>query len=147
MRRFYYVFFVEFRWIGTLILAITIRRTKILKSIAWRIALAVTAANFVLVSVLGGAELERYLLPVLPVFYIAVCVGVTYLPPWTGRLSAAALLAGLAASLFWNPPYPFPYENNFAMVDFVQLEELASHYAERFLPNKPIATAWPYTMA
>jgi hypothetical protein len=144
-RRFYYLFFAEFRWIGTLILAITIRRTNILKSAGWRVALAVSAATVFLVSVLGGAELERYLLPVLPVFYIAVSVGITYLRPWTGRIAAAALVAGLAASLFWNPPYPFPYENNFAMVDFVQLEELAAHYAERFLPDRTIATAWPYT--
>ncbi|MGC2657565.1 MAG: hypothetical protein WA324_06285 [Bryobacteraceae bacterium] len=144
-RRFYYLFFAEFRWIGTLVLAVTIRRTPILKSANWRIAGAVSAANFILVSVLGGAELERYLLPVLPVFYIAVSIGITYLRPWTGRVAAGALLAGLIVNLFWNPPYPFPYENNFAMVDFVQLEELASHYTERFLGNKIIATAWPYS--
>jgi hypothetical protein len=145
VRRIYYLFFAEFRWIGTLVLAFTLRRTNILKSAGWRVALAVSAANVVLVSALGGAELERYLLPVLPIFYIAVSVGVTHLQRWPGRVAAGALLAGLAVSLFWNPPYPFPYENNFAMVDFVQLEELAAHYVERFLPDKTTATAWPYS--
>lgn len=144
-RRFYYLFFAEFRWIGTLVLAIVIRRMTILRSASWRIALAVSAANFILVSVLGGAELERYLLPVIPIFYVAVSVAITYLRPWPGRITATALLVGLIVSLFWNPPYPFPYENNFAMVDFVQLEELSAHYVQRFLPNKTVATAWPYS--
>jgi hypothetical protein len=144
-RRVYYLFFAEFRWIGTMVLAAVMLRTKILKGAGWHVALTVAAANLILVSVLGGAELERYLLPVLPIFYIAVSVGITYLRPWPGRIAAAAVLAGLVVNLFWNPPYPFPYENNFAMVDFVQLEELAAHYVERFLPGKTTATAWPYT--
>ena len=144
-RRFYYLFFAEFRWIGTLVLVFTVRQTRILSDPKWRIALAVSAATFILVSVLGGAELERYLLPVLPIFYIAVSVGLTYLRPWVGRAAAAALLVGLSVNLFWNPPYPFPYENNFAMVDFVQLEELGAHYVDRFLPDQTIATAWPYS--
>ena len=34
----------------------------------WRVVIAVAVAHIVLVTLLGGAELERYLLPVLPLF-------------------------------------------------------------------------------
>jgi hypothetical protein len=124
------------------------RRAKLFGSEPWRIAIAVAAANLVLVSVLGGAELERYLLPVLPIFYIAVSVAFTYLKPrWVRVTATVALLAGLAVNLFWNPPYPFPYENNYAMVDFVRLQKTAAEFAERKLSQHTIATAWPYTAA
>jgi len=98
--------------------------------------------------VLGGAELERYLLPVLPVFYIGVGVGITYLHRrWMGIAAVAGIVIGQFVNLFWNPPYPFPYENNYAMVDFVRLQQLAANIAERSFANRRIATAWPYTAA
>lgn len=144
-RRLYYLFFAEFRWIGTLVLIMTARRASVFRNLSWRIAAALSAANILLVSVFGGAELERYLLPVLPIFYIAVSVALTYIPRWQRVTAAAALVTGLVASLFWNPPYPFPYENNYAMVDFVRLQEAAAQFAERNLQGHTIATAWPYT--
>ncbi len=146
-RRIYYLFFAEFRWIGTAVLVFTAQRAGALRSPAWRITFAVAAAHIALVSIFGGAELERYLLPVLPVFYIVVSVGLTYIPRWTSVTAGAALVAGLVASLFWNPPYPFPYENNYAMIDFVRLQKSASVFAERNYPDQKIATAWPYTTA
>ncbi len=147
MRRIYYLFFAEFRWIGTLILLVTIKKCPALRTPAWAVAGAAALLTLLLVSVLGGAELERYLLPVLPIFYIAVSVAMTSLARKALLPLSAALLVGLAANLFWNPPYPFPYENNYAMVDFVRLQQLAAEYAERNLANRVIATAWPYTAA
>ena len=146
-RRFYYLFFAEFRWIGTLVLFFTWRRATVFRNPHWRIAGAVSLTNIVLVSVLGGAELERYLLPVLPIFYIAVSVALTYVSSWKRAAATAALAIGLVVSLFWNPPYPFPYEDNYAMVDFVRLQKIAAQYAERNLATRTIATAWPYTAA
>lgn len=147
LRRLYYLFFAEFRWIGTLILLFGLRQLKIFRRTDWRITIAVFAANVVLVSVLGGAELERYLLPVLPILYAAVGVGLTALPRRIAIGVAAILAAGLSASLFWNPPYPFAFENNYAMVDFVRLQQLGANFVERDLPTSTVATAWPYTAA
>jgi hypothetical protein len=144
-RRLYYLFFAEFRWIGTLVLITAGMHATVFRSPAWRITGAVALANIILVSVFGGAELERYLLPVLPIFYIAVSVALTYKPQWQRVTGTAILVVGLVVSLFWNPPYPFPYENNYAMVDFVRLQKTAAQFAERNLPGQTIATAWPYT--
>src|ERR1700761_4734925 len=57
-RRFYYLFFAEFRWIGTLVLLSMAKRGSVFRGPGWRIASAVAAANVLLVSVFGGAELE-----------------------------------------------------------------------------------------
>jgi hypothetical protein len=146
-RRIYYLFFAEFRWIGTLILLLTIKKCRALRTPAWAVTGAAAVLTLLLVSLLGGAELERYLLPVLPVFYIAVAVAMTSLTKKVVLPASAALIVGLIANLFWNPPYPFPYENNYAMVDFVRLQQLAASFAERNLANRTIATAWPYTSA
>jgi hypothetical protein len=146
-RRIYYLFFAEFRWIGTLVLAATVTKIQAFRTPAWAIVTAVSVLTTVLVSVLGGAELERYLLPVLPVFYIAVGISLTSLEKRFRIPVVAVLFVGLVASLFWNPPYPFPFENNYAMVDFVRLQEIAAGFAERNLANRTIATAWPYTAA
>ncbi len=145
VRRLYYLFVAEFRWIATSLLVFGWARLDLFKSTPWRITSAVFAANVVLVSALGGAELERYLMPVLPLLYIAVGVSLTAVRQWTGRVAASALLVGLAVSLFWNPPYPFAFENNYAMVDFVRLQQLAAGFLERELPSSIVATSWPYT--
>lgn len=147
IRRVYYLFFAEFRWIGTLVLLWTARECPVFRTRSWRLTLCVSLAMLVLVSILGGAELERYLLPVPPIFYIAVSIGLSRLHKWTGLAATTALIAGLIANLFWNPPYPFPFENNYAMVDFVRLQQVAAGYTELTFPNATIATAWPFSAA
>src|SRR5579883_245087 len=147
LRRVYYLFFAEFRWIGTLVLIWAARKYPLFRSEAWKITLTVSIATVVLVSILGGAELERYLLPVLPVLYIAFGIAFAYLPSSARLAAAAALIVALMGNLFWNPPYPFPYENNYAMVDFVRLQRVAAQWAETYARRRPIATAWPFTAA
>lgn len=147
-RRLYYIFIAEFRWIGALLLLLAFRRFRhLFATEAWKIVLLVTAGNVVIVSVLGGAELERYLLPVMPVFFIALAIAAEALPRVWRFSAIGGLIAGSLASLFWNPPYPFPYENNWAMVDFIRLQQAAAEYAEANLSQDTIATAWPYTAA
>ncbi len=47
-------------------------------------------------------------------------------PALAQRSASRSPRAGLFAGLFFNPPFPFPYENNLAMVDFVQLQRAAA---------------------
>jgi hypothetical protein len=146
-RRLYYIFLAEFRWVGTLILALMLVRDKpkMFRRPEWAATLAVGSCTLLLVSLLGGAELERYLLPVLPIFYIAVSLALSSRRRWVGISATALISLGLAANLFWNPPYPFPFENNLAMVDFLRLQQAAAEFAERSLRGQRIATAWPYS--
>jgi hypothetical protein len=98
-----------------------------------------------LLSLVGGAVLPRYLLPVLPLFYVAA-VGLTArLPRFPARLVLAAAAACFVWAWFINPPYPFPFEDNLAYADFVRLHEQAAHFLET-QPGQPrILTAWPAT--
>ena len=104
-------------------------------------------AQLLVVSALGGAVLERYILPALPVVYIAFAVSLRALPPRTRQMTLSALLACLVAANFVNPIYPFPFENNLAFVSFVGLEESAANMAEEHGGALPggglIATAFP----
>ncbi|MGH9394487.1 MAG: hypothetical protein ACRD1E_09990, partial [Terriglobales bacterium] len=59
---------------------------------------------------------------------------------WVG---ACAVL--LLASWFWNPPYPFPFEDNLAYVQFVRLHQAAAAALEAAPPPGPVWTAWPAT--
>jgi hypothetical protein len=88
----------------------------------------VILAYVVALSLIGGAVLSRYMLPVVP---LVILIGVSTI--WR-RLSAWKLgLGGLAALFiagwFWNPPYSFPFEDNLA-------------YLEQHFAQARVLTAW-----
>jgi 4-amino-4-deoxy-L-arabinose transferase-like glycosyltransferase len=98
-----------------------------------------------LLSLVGGAILPRYLLPVLPLFYLVAVALVMCLPHLPARLILAAVAACFVWAWFINPPYPFPFEDNLAYADFIRLHEQAAHFLET-QPGQPrILTAWPAT--
>jgi hypothetical protein len=145
-RRLYYLFFQDFHWIGAIAIILAWRR-GLFATRAWKIAWLVIWAHVLFLSVAGGAMLERYLLPVLPVIYAAMLAGMSLYRPSLKVASQLALLGGLIAGNFWNPPYPFPFENNLAFADFVKLQQAAAEFLERDYSGAPIITAWPLTSA
>jgi hypothetical protein len=96
------------------------------------------------VSALGGAVLERYLLPALPILYAAFAVSLWSLLPRIRIWSVLALVACLCCANFVNPIYPFPFENNLAFVDFVNLELRAARAVDN---SPPGVLATPFPMA
>lgn len=147
LRRMYYLFGGTGHWIGAVAVVIAWRRTTLFRTRQWRIAGGLAAAHVVLVSVLGGAVLERYLVPVLPILYMAFAAAIWQLAPRWRILSAASLAAALLVANFVNPPYPFPWENNLAFTDFVQLDVEAAQYLETRFPAARIATMFPLASA
>jgi 4-amino-4-deoxy-L-arabinose transferase-like glycosyltransferase len=140
-RRLYYVFIGTGHFIGTLALLWAWRRMPLLRDRPWRIAGSFVLAQLLVVSALGGAVLERYVLPALPVVYIAFAITLRALLPRTRQLTLAALVACLVAANFFNPPYPFPFENNLAFASFVGLEESVAEEVEQH--GGLVATAFP----
>jgi 4-amino-4-deoxy-L-arabinose transferase-like glycosyltransferase len=145
LRRIYFVFFADFRWIGSIAIVWGWSRTRLFRTWEWAVAGLFAAAHVLLISAFGGAALERYLLPVFPLLYIALATGWAAMHRRWGNLSQFALMAGLFAGLYWNAPFPFPLENNLAMVDFVELQKAAAGYLDRYAPKATVASAWPYT--
>ena len=147
LRRFYYLFVDNFRWVGTLAILFVWKRERLYNTRGWKIVWCFIAAHALLVSLLGGAGLERYLLPVLPLVYIAMAAAFAVADPIWRVIGVSALAVGLLAGLFLNPPFPMPFENNLAMVDFVELHRSAAQFLEKSYPEKTVHTAWPLTQA
>ncbi len=103
--------------------------------------------HVLVLSAVGGAMLERYLLPILPIVYAAMVAAMSLYRPPLKMASQLTLLAGLIAGNFWNPPYPFPFENNLAFTDFVRVQQQAAEFVEQRYGGELIATAWPLTAA
>jgi 4-amino-4-deoxy-L-arabinose transferase-like glycosyltransferase len=104
----------------------------------------VLLANWVAFSVLGGALLTRYLLPMYPLILL-VCVATwrRHLRQWwpLAVLSAAGFLAGI-----WiNPPYAFAPEDNLTYRDMIVLHQQAVRFIEAKYPQATVLTAWPAT--
>jgi 4-amino-4-deoxy-L-arabinose transferase-like glycosyltransferase len=104
----------------------------------------VLLANWIAFSILGGALLTRYLLPMYPLILL-LCASTwhRHLRQWwaLAALSAAAFLAGI-----WiNPPYAFAPEDNLTYRDFIVLHQRAVHFIDRAYPQATVLTAWPAT--
>lgn len=145
LRRLYYLFIGSGHIIGTAVLLWALRRMPLLRSRPWRIAASFVLAQVLVVSALGGAVLERYLLPALPLIYIAFAVSLGALLPRARRLTFGALVVCLIAANFVNPLYPFPFENNLAFVSFVELQKTAA--ASVAVRDGTVATAFPMAEA
>jgi len=110
--------------------------------LAQRRIILLILVNAVLFSVLGGALLTRYLLPMYPlVLLIAVTTFYRRVPYWhaVAMFSAAAFLV----ALFVNPPYGFAPEDNLAYAHEVRMQMAGIAELERRYPGATVLTAWP----
>ena len=100
------------------------------------------AVHVVALSILGGAVLARYLLPVYPLLVI-LCVSTLRrrLPWWPGFV--ALICAGFLMALVTEPPYRFAPEDNLAWPDYVRLHQSADAFVAQRYPAGRVLTAWP----
>lgn len=107
------------------------------------IALAVVlVGNTLEFSVLGGALLTRYLLPMYPlVLLICVAEWQRHLRQWVwlASLTGAAFVAGI----FINPPYAFAPEDNLTYRDMIIVHQEAIAILQARYPEATVLTAWP----
>jgi hypothetical protein len=143
-RRVWFLFVSDGHFLGALALYLG---HHILRGRDWNIALGVAAAQVAAVTLFGGAGLERYLLPALPVLYAAIAAAALVYPVAWRAASHTAMAALLILGWVWSPPYPTPLENNLAMADFTGLQKDAASYIQAYAPDRRIATAWPLTDA
>jgi 4-amino-4-deoxy-L-arabinose transferase-like glycosyltransferase len=104
----------------------------------------VVAANAVAFSILGGALLTRYLLPMYPLILL-VCVSAWHQRVRQWPILAALSAAGFLAALFINPPYSIAPEDNLTYRDFVTLHQRAIRLIDHDFPYATVLTAWPAT--
>ena len=145
LRRLYYLFIGSGHFIGTLTVLWAWKRMPLLRDRPWRIAAILVAAHVLVVTALGGAVLERYLLPILPILYAAFAISMRALSDRTRKIAIVCLATCLAAANFINPPYPFPFENNLMFVRFVDIEREAAFAADTY--EGAVATTFPMSAA
>jgi 4-amino-4-deoxy-L-arabinose transferase-like glycosyltransferase len=104
--------------------------------------LAIAIVYLVALSIVGGAVLARYMLPVVPLV-ILVCVSTIWrrLRAWKAVIAVVAL--AFISALFVNPPYGFSPEDNLAYRDYIRLHERAERFLDQRYPNARVLTAWP----
>ncbi len=100
------------------------------------------AANWLAFSVLGGALLTRYLLPIYPLILI-VCVALwrTHTRRWP--IFAAATAVAFISALWLNPPTSFAPEDNLTYRDMIVVHQEAIDFVAQHYPDATILTAWP----
>jgi len=99
-------------------------------------------ANAVQFSILGGALLARYMVPVIPLV-VMVCVSTLWrrVPQWPAWCAAVAL--AFVAALLINPPWGIAPEDNLAYSDFVRIHQSAARFVEQHYTRDRVLTAWP----
>jgi hypothetical protein len=104
--------------------------------------LAIAVVYLISLSVIGGAVLARYMLPVVPLV-ILVCVSTIWrrLPAWKAVIGVIAL--AFVSALFVNPPYGFSPEDNLAYRDYIRLHQRAETFLQERYPHARVLTAWP----
>jgi hypothetical protein len=101
-------------------------------------------AHVVALSVVGGAVLARYMLPVVPlVILVWVSTIRRRVPAWP--LVVALVCAAFAYRCEVNPSYNFPWEENLAYRDFVLLHRDAAHFLSENYAGARVLTSWPAT--
>lgn len=104
--------------------------------------LTIAAVHVLALSVIGGAILARYLLPIVPLV-ILICVSTVWRRLGMSNLVLGIVAAAFIAALFVNPPYGFAPEDNLAYRDFVLSHQRAERWLQEKYPNARVLTAWP----
>ena len=99
-------------------------------------------ANWIAFSVLGGALLTRYLLPIYPIILL-LCVDT-----WRERTRWLAWLTAATAVIFisglWiNPPTAFAPEDTLVYRDMIIVHQEAIAFVNQHYPDATVLTAWP----
>lgn len=104
--------------------------------------LVVVKVYVVVMALIGGAVLARYMLPAVP---LVIIVGVSTLRRRLRYWPAAVAVVAIAfvAAWFWNPPYGFSPEDNLAYRDYVVLHQEGERFLEARYPMAHVLTAWP----
>ena len=103
---------------------------------------ALLLVNALAFSVLGGALLTRYLLPMYPLVLL-VAVSTFHRRTRYWQLLAAFSAAAFVVALFINPPYGFAPEDNLTYAQVIRLHQQAIRQLTGRYPGSTVLTAWP----
>ena len=103
---------------------------------------AVLLVNALAFSVLGGALLTRYLLPMYPLILLTA-VSTFHRRTKYWQALAAFSAAAFVVALFINPPYGFAPEDNLSYAHVIRLHQQAIKQLTASYSGSTVLTAWP----
>ncbi|MBA2503564.1 MAG: glycosyltransferase family 39 protein [Pyrinomonadaceae bacterium] len=116
-------------------------RTRI--AVATQLVFAVLIAAYAsALSVVGGAVLARYMLPVVPLV-ILICVSTLWRRVRLWKSIVAVVCVGFTLALFKYPSHGFPWEDNLAYRDYILLHKEAAGVLSANYKDARVLTAWP----
>ncbi len=101
-------------------------------------------AHVAALSLVGGAVLARYMLPVFPLL-VLLWVSIIWRCARYWELGIALVCAAFAYRCEVNPPATFTWEENLAYRDFILLHMDAARFIAKHVPRARVLTAWPAT--
>ena len=104
--------------------------------------LPVLLAYLVFMSIIGGAVLARYMLPVVPLAILAL-LSALWQRARDWKLVSGVVGLAFVFGLFSNPPYGFSLEDNLAYRDYVVMHGAAARFLTLRYPGSSVLTAWP----
>jgi 4-amino-4-deoxy-L-arabinose transferase-like glycosyltransferase len=116
-------------------------RARLPRAVLQAIAV-ILVANWIAYSILGGALLTRYLLPMYPLVLL-LCVAEWQLRVHRWQYLAAFSAAAFLCGIWINPPYAFAPEDNLTYRDFIVLHQRAISLIAEKWPQATVLTAWP----
>ncbi len=105
---------------------------------------AILAANAVAFSLLGGALLTRYLLPMYPLVLLVAVSTFHRRTRWWQAMAAFSAVAFIAGILL-DPPYGFAPEDNLSYARMIRVQQAAVQELEAHDSGAVVLTAWPAT--
>jgi 4-amino-4-deoxy-L-arabinose transferase-like glycosyltransferase len=127
--------------LGSLLLPRLADRPRLERGVLMRLWVLLVA-NGVAFSLLGGALLTRYLLPMYPLVLLLTVAAVSArfrYWAWFPALGAAAFVPALVLP----PPYRIAPEDTLAFRNAIELEQGAVNYVQQHYPDSTVLTAWP----
>jgi 4-amino-4-deoxy-L-arabinose transferase-like glycosyltransferase len=145
--RFLHLFWQRDIWLPIVLAAASLflprqRTERSLTAPTLRTIALLVVANWAFFSVLGGALLTRYLLPVYPLLLL-VCLDVWRTRTHWWPIFWAITVAAFLSALWINPPTSFAPEDNLTYRDMIVVHQEAIAYVAVHFPQSTVLTAWP----
>ena len=106
--------------------------------------LCLILSNWLAFSILGGALLTRYLLPIYPLILL-LCVNIWRTRTHLTRVFTAITAAAFISAWWINPPTSFAPEDNLTYRDMIVVHQQAIDFVAEHYPAATVLTAWPVT--
>ena len=122
---------------------LAINHAAIATPVAWLFIMLILA-HVAALSLVGGAVLARYMLPVMPLLVLLWVAAI-----WRGTHLFIPGVAVVCLAFAWrcevNPSGTFTWEDNLAYRDFILLHMDAARFIARHKPKARVLTSWPGT--